>query len=68
MLEEFLIELFLTNELSNYIKNSSKGKATYENRFMISKLIYQIGSDKYIKWSKVSAAVGRTFIAFASLK
>lgn len=67
---DFPIELFLTNEHSNYIKDRSKGKAAHASRVMISKLIYQRGLDKYIKWSEglAAAGIGRTCIAFASLK
>jgi hypothetical protein len=37
---------------------------------MISKLIYQWGLDKYIKWAEglAAAGIGRTCIVFASLK
>ncbi len=70
MLADFPIELFLTNEHSNYIIDSSKGKAAHASRVMISKLIYQRGLDKYIKWSEgiAAAGIGRTCIAFAKLK
>lgn len=70
MLADFPIELFLTNEHSNYIIDRSKGKAAHESRVMISKLIYQRGLDNYIKWSEglAAAGIGRTCIAFASLK
>ena len=67
MLADFPIELFLTNEHSNYIIDRTKGKAAHESRVMISKLIYQRGLDKYIKWSEglAAAGIGRTCIAFA---
>ena len=67
MLSEFPIELFLTNDHSNYIIDRSKGKAAHESRVIISKLIYQGGLDKYIKWSEglAAAGIGRTCIAFA---
>ena len=70
MLADFPIELFLTNEHSNYIIDRTKGKAAHESRVMISKLIYQRGLDKYIKWSEglAAAGIGRTCIAFAKLK
>jgi hypothetical protein len=70
MLADFPIELFLTNEYSNYIIDRSKGKAAHASRVMISKLIYQRGLDKYIKYSEglAAAGIGRTCIAFASLK
>ena len=70
MLADFPIELFLTNEHSNYIHDRCKGKAAHASRVMISKLIYQRGLDNYIKWSEglAAAGIGRTCIAFASLK
>jgi 2-polyprenyl-3-methyl-5-hydroxy-6-metoxy-1,4-benzoquinol methylase len=70
MLADFPIELFLTNDHSNYIKDRSKGKEAHASRVMISKLIYQRGLDKYIKYSEglAAAGIGRTCIAFASLK
>lgn len=70
MLADFPVELFLTNEHSNYIKDRSKGKAAHASRVMISNLIYKRGLDKYINWSEglAAAGIGRTCIAFASLK
>ena len=70
MLGDFPIELFLTNEHSNYLKDRSKGKAAHVSRVVISKLIYQRGLDKYIKWSEglAAAGIGRTCIAFAVIK
>lgn len=70
MLADFPIELFLANKHSNYIIDRSKGKAAHESRVMISKLIYQRGLDNYIKWSEglAAAGIGRTCIAFVSLK
>lgn len=66
MLGDFPIELFLTNEHSNYLKDSSKGKAAHASRVVISKLIYQRGLDKYIKWSEglAAAGIGRTCIGY----
>jgi hypothetical protein len=66
MLGDFLIELFLTNEHSNYLKDSSKGKAAHTSRVVISKLVYRRGLDKYIKWSEglAVAAIGRTCIGY----
>jgi 2-polyprenyl-3-methyl-5-hydroxy-6-metoxy-1,4-benzoquinol methylase len=70
MLADFPIELFLSNEYSNYVHNPIKGMAAHESRVMISKLIYQRGLENYIKWSEgvAAAGIGRTCIAFASLK
>lgn len=70
MLADFPIELFLTNEHSNYVIDRSKGTDAHKSRVMISKLIYQRGLDNYIKWSEglAAAGIGRTCIAFASLK
>jgi hypothetical protein len=62
MLGDFPIELFLTNEHSNYLKDRSKGKAAHASRVVISKLIYQRVAEKYIKWSEglAAARIGRT--------
>ncbi len=70
MLADFPIEFFLANKHSNYIKDRSKGKDAHLSRIMLSKLIYQRGLDKYIKWSEglAAAGVGRTCIAFAVIK
>ena len=71
MLADFPIEFFLANKHSNYIKDRSKGKDAHLSRVMLSKLIYQRGLDKYIKWSEglAAAGIGRTCcIAFAVIK
>jgi 2-polyprenyl-3-methyl-5-hydroxy-6-metoxy-1,4-benzoquinol methylase len=70
MLADFPIELFLTNEYSNYIQDLSKGKAAHASKVMVSKLIYQRGLNNYIKWAEglAAAGIGRTCIVFASLK
>ncbi len=70
MLGDFPVELFLSNENSNYIKDKSKGKAAHKSRVDVSSLIAKTGTDNYIKWSEgiAAASIGRTCIAFSIKK
>lgn len=70
MLGDFPIELFLTNEYSNYVTDRTKGKVAHQSRVMISNLIAEKGLQNYIHWSTglAAAGIGRTCICFAVKK
>lgn len=70
MLGDFPIELFLTNEDSNYLQIKSRGKSAHQSRVMISNLIADKGIERYIQWSEglAAAGIGRTCIAFSIKK
>ncbi|MDQ7045236.1 MAG: class I SAM-dependent methyltransferase [Sulfurimonas sp.] len=67
---EFPIEVFLSNESSNYAKNQQNGKAAHQSRIEIDNFILGQGLEKYINYYKASADIGlsRQVVIFAKIK
>jgi len=67
---EFPIELFLTNENSNYVKNKEVGKASHKSRIEVDNFLFEQGIKKYINYYKASAEIGlsRQVVMYAKLK
>lgn len=67
---EFPIELFLSNELSNYVKNKANGKHAHKSRVEVDNFLFDQGIEKYINYYKASADIGfsRQVIIYAKVK
>ena len=67
---EFPIELFLTNEASNYVKNREVGKFAHKSRIEVDNFLFEQGIDKYINYYKASAEIGlsRQVVIYARVK
>ncbi len=67
---EFPIELYLSNEFSNYVKNKEYGKSAHKSRIEVDNFLFGQGIEKYINYYKASAEIGlsRQVVIFAKLK
>lgn len=67
---EFPIELFLTNKESNYVHDTTKGKAAHTSRVETDNFLFNQGIEPYINFYKASAQLGfsRQIVIFAKLK
>ena len=54
---EFPIELFLSNEASNYVKNRKYGKFAHRSRIEVDNFLFSRGIENYIDFYKSSAKV-----------
>jgi 2-polyprenyl-3-methyl-5-hydroxy-6-metoxy-1,4-benzoquinol methylase len=52
---EFPIELFLSNEASNYVKNRNHGKFAHRSRIEVDNFLFSRGIENYIDFYKSSA-------------
>jgi len=66
---EFPIELFLSNESSNYAQDRDKGKFAHKSRIEVDNFLFNQGVDKYINFYEVSAKIGlsRQVVIYATL-
>lgn len=67
---EFPIEIFLTNEESNYVHDKNKGKNAHKARIEADNFLFSKGIEPYINFYKASANLGfsRQVIIFAKIK
>lgn len=67
---EFPIELFLSNESSNYTKDRSVGKYAHKSRIEVDNFLFEQGIEKYINYYKASADIGmsRQVVIYAKVK
>lgn len=67
---EFPIELFLSNEYSNYVKSKQTGKAAHKARVEMDNFLFEQGIEKYVNFYKVCADIGlsRQVVIYAKLK
>lgn len=63
---DFPIEVFLFHPASNYIRDTSQGKAAHQARIMLDLLCARHGLERFTAFCRASAAIGmiRTFTAF----
>lgn len=57
---EFPIELYISNESSNYVKNKELGKFAHKSRIEVDNFLFNQGLEKYINYYKASADIGLT--------
>ncbi|MDF1876081.1 methyltransferase domain-containing protein [Sulfurimonas sp. SAG-AH-194-I05] len=67
---EFPIELYLSNDSSNYVKNKEVGKFAHKSRIEVDNFLFEQGIEKYINYYKASADIGlsRQVVIYAKLK
>lgn len=67
---EFPIELYLSNESSNYVKNKENGRFAHKSRIEVDNYLFEEGVDKYINFYKACAEIGlsRQVVIYARLK
>lgn len=67
---QFPIELYLSNESSNYVKNKENGKFAHKSRIEVDNFLFENGIEKYINYYKASADIGlsRQVVIYAKLK
>lgn len=67
---EFPIEIYLTNEASNYNKNKDVGKFAHKSRVEVDNFLFEESIEKYINFYKASADIGlsRQVIIYAKKK
>lgn len=67
---EFPIELYLSNEVSNYTKNKDLGKFAHKSRIEVDNFLFEQGIEKYINYYKASAEIGlsRQVVMYAKKK
>lgn len=67
---EFPVELFLSNELSNYANNRENGKFAHASRVEVDNFLFNEGMEKYLNYYKSSAeiGIGRQVVIFAKVK
>ena len=67
---EFPIELFLSNQSSNYVKDRAHGKFAHKSRVEVDNFLFEQGIEKYLNYHKASAEIGlsRQIILFARKK
>ncbi|MFT5660484.1 MAG: 2-polyprenyl-3-methyl-5-hydroxy-6-metoxy-1,4-benzoquinol methylase [Sulfurimonas sp.] len=57
---EFPIELYLTNNASNYVKDKEVGKLAHTSRVEVDNFLYNQGIENYINYYKACAEIGLT--------
>lgn len=57
---EFPIELYISNEASNYAQNKDVGKFAHKSRIEVDNFLFDQGIEKYINYYKASADIGLT--------
>ena len=57
---EFPIELYISNESSNYVKNKEVGQFAHKSRIEVDNFLFNQGVEKYINYYKASADIGLT--------
>lgn len=64
---EYPIELFLTNESSNYVNDRNAGKHAHKSRVQIDNFLFDQGIKEYINYYKAAANIGfsRQAVIFA---
>ncbi len=69
-LGEFPIELYISNESSNYVKNKELGKLAHKSRIEVDNFLFEQGIEKYINYYKASAEIGfsRQVVIYARAK
>jgi len=67
---EFPIELYLSNQSSNYVKNKNIGKLAHKSRIEVDNFLFERGIEKYINFYKSSADIGlsRQVIVYAKAR
>ena len=67
---EFPIELYLSNEASNYNKNEEVGRFAHKSRMEVDNFLFEEGIEKYINFYKASADIGlsRQVVIYAKRK
>jgi len=67
---EFPIEVFLSNQHSNYVKNPHCGKEAHKSRVLVDNFLFDEGIAKYIDYYRASAKIGfsRQVVIFARKK
>lgn len=70
LMGEFPIELYLTNEVSNYNKNKEVGKFAHKSRVEVDNYLFKKGFDKYINFYSSCADIGlsRQVVAYVKLE
>ena len=70
VLSDFPIDLFLTNEHSNYIKDRTKGKEAHKTRVQLDNLFHQNDPQKTVRLYQAMADLGfgRQIIGFFQKK
>ncbi len=67
---EFPIEIYLSNDSSNYVKNREVGKLAHKSRIEVDNFLFEQGIEKYINFYKASAEIGlsRQVVIYAKVK
>ena len=67
---EFPIELFISNEKSNYTKDRSLGGYAHKSRIEVDNFLFDEGIEKYINFYQASAEIGfsRQVVVYVKIK